>query len=58
MCKENREKEYIENKYESLTKDEKQKQKYRKNMTDEQKQKYEDYQKQYGENKTDEQNKK
>ena len=32
MCKKkkNREKEYIKNKYESLTKDEKQKQKYRK----------------------------
>ena len=45
MYKKNREKEYIENKYESLTKDEKQ--------TDEQKQKYKDYQKQYRENKTD-----
>ena len=30
MGKKNREKEYIENKYESLTKNEKQKQKYRK----------------------------
>ena len=50
MCKKNREKEYIENKYESLTKDEKQKQKYRKNMADEQKEKYKDYQKQYREN--------
>ena len=35
MCKKNREKEYIENRYQSLIKDEKQKQKYRKNMTDE-----------------------
>ena len=33
MRKKNRAKEHIENKYESLTKDEKQK--YRKNMTDE-----------------------
>ena len=33
----NRAKEHIKNKYEPLTKDEKQKQKYRKNMTDEQK---------------------
>ena len=54
MCKKNRAKEHIENKYESLTKDEKQKQKYRKKVTDEQKQKYKDYQKQYRENKTDE----
>ena len=30
MCQKNREKEYIQNKYESLTKDENQKQKYRK----------------------------
>ena len=46
MCKKDRAKEHTENKHESLTKDEKQKQKYRKNMTDEQKQKYkEDYQK-------------
>ena len=58
MCKKNGEKEYIENKYESLTKDEKKPQKYRKNMTDEQKQKYKDYQKQYRENKTDEQKQK
>ena len=58
MCTKNREKEYIENKYESLTKHEKQKQKYKKNMTDEQKQKYKDYQKQYRENKTDEQKQK
>ena len=58
MCKKNRAKEHIENKYESLTKDEKQKQKYRKNMTDEQKEKHKDYQKQYRENKTDEQKKK
>ena len=35
MCKKNRAKEHIKNKYEPLTKDEKQKQKYRKNMTDE-----------------------
>ena len=39
MYKKNRAKEHIENKYESLTKDEKQKQKYRKKMIDEQKQK-------------------
>ena len=58
MCKKNRAKEHIENKYESLTKDETQKQKYRKNMTDEQKQKYKDYQKQYRENKTNEQKQK
>ena len=46
MRKKDRAKEHTENKHESLTKDEKQKQKYRKNMTDEQKQKYkEDYQK-------------
>ena len=45
MCKKNKEKEYIENKYDTLTKHEKQKQKYRKNITDEQKQKYKDYQK-------------
>ena len=56
MYKKNRAKEHIKNKYEPLTKDEKQKQKYRKNMTDEQNQKYKDYQKQYRENKTDEQN--
>ena len=37
MGKKDREKEHVENKYESLTKDEKQKQKYRKNITDEQK---------------------
>ena len=43
MCKKSREKEYIENKYEFLAKDKKQKQKYK------------DYQKQYRENKTDEQ---
>ena len=54
----NRAKEQIENKYESLTKDEKQKQIYRKNMTDEQKQKYKYYQKQYRENKADEQKQK
>ena len=49
MCKkkERKEKQCIENKYEPLTKDEKQKQKYRKNMTDQQKEKYKDYQKQY-----------
>ena len=35
MCKKNRAKEHIKNKYEPLTKDEKQKQKYRKNKTDE-----------------------
>ena len=40
-------KEHIKNKYESLTKDKKLKQKYRKNMTDEQKQKYKDYQNEY-----------
>ena len=38
MCEKNRAKEHMKNKYETLTKDEKQK--YRKNMTDEQKQKY------------------
>ena len=43
MCKKHRKKEYIENKYEFLTKDKKQKQKYK------------DYQKQYRQNKTDEQ---
>ena len=37
MGKKDREKEHVENKYESLTKDVKQKQKYRKNITDEQK---------------------
>ena len=58
MCKKNREKQYIKNKYESFTKDEKQKQKYSKNMTDEQKQKYKDDKKQYRENKTDEQKQK
>ena len=52
MCKKNRAKEHIENKYE------KQKQKYRKKITDEQKQKCKDYQKQYRENKTDEQKQK
>ena len=52
MCKKNRAKEHIENKYE------KQKQKYRKKMTDEQTQNYKDYQKQYRENKTDEQKQK
>ena len=36
MCEKNRAKEHIKNKYEPLTKDEKRKQKYRKNMTDEQ----------------------
>ena len=46
MCKKNREKEYIENKYEFLTKDEKQKQKYN------------DHQKQYRENRSDEQKQK
>ena len=39
MCKKNKAKEHIENKYE--------KQKYRKNLTDEQKQKYKDYRKEY-----------
>ena len=58
MCEKNRVKEHIKNKYEPLTKDEKQKQKYRKNMTDEQKKKYKDYQKQCRETKTDEQKKK
>ena len=38
MCEKNRAREHIKNKYEPLTKNEKQKQKYRKNMTDEQKQ--------------------
>ena len=57
MCEKNRAKEHIKNKYEPLTKDEKQKQKYRKSMTDEQKQKYKDCQKEYRENKTDEQKK-
>ena len=33
MCRKNREKEYIENKYKCLRKNEKQNQKYRKNMT-------------------------
>ena len=33
MCRKNRANEHIENKYESLKKDEKQKQKYRKYMT-------------------------
>ena len=47
MCEKNRAKQHIKSKYESLTKDEKQKQIYRKNMTNEQKQKYKDYQKQY-----------
>ena len=50
MCEKNRAKEYyINNKeHESLIKDKKQKTKeYRKNMTDEQKQKYKHYQKQY-----------
>ena len=37
MGKKDREKDHVENKYESLTKDVKQKQKYRKNITDEQK---------------------
>ena len=62
MCKKNREKKYIENKYEFLTKYEKQKQKYndyqkqyRENRTDEQKQKMKDYQKEYRKNMTDEQ---
>ena len=32
MCEKNRAKEHIKNKYEPLTKDEKQKQKYRKNI--------------------------
>ena len=58
MCKKNRAKEHVENKYESLTKHEKQTQKYRKSMTDEQNQKYKDYQKQYRENNTDEQKQK
>ena len=58
MCEKNRVKEHIKNKYEPLTKDEKQKQKYRKNMTDEQKQKCKDYQKQNRENKTNEQKQK
>ena len=58
MFEKNRAKEHIKNKYEPLTKDERQKQKYRKDMTDEQKQKYKDYQKQYRENKTDEQKQK
>ena len=39
MCEKDREKEDIKNKYEPLTKDEKQKQKHRKNMTDKLKQK-------------------
>ena len=39
MCKKNRAKKHVEKKYESLTKDEKQKQKYRKKMTGKQKQK-------------------
>ena len=51
-------KEHVKNEYKPLTKDEKQKQKYRKNMTDEQKQKYKDYPKQYRTNKTDEQKRK
>ena len=34
MCEKNRANEHVENKYESLTKHEKQKQKYRKNMTE------------------------
>ena len=62
MCKKNREKEYIEIKYEFLTKYEKLKQKhkdsqkqYRENMTDKQKQKMKDYQKEYRKNMTDEQ---
>ena len=62
MCKKNREKEYIENKYEFLTKYEKQKQnykdyqkQYRENKTDEQKQKMKDYQKEYRKNMIDEQ---
>ena len=46
MCKKNREKEYIENKHEFLTKYEKQKQKYK------------DYQKKYRENMTVSKNKK
>ena len=57
MCKKNREKEYIETKHEFLTKEEKQKQKYkdyqkqyRENKTDEQKQKRRDYQKEYYKN--------
>ena len=61
MCEKNRAKEHIKNKYEPLTKDEKQKQKYRKNMTDEQKQKYKvsNIQKQkYRKNMTDEQKRK
>ena len=37
MCEKNRAKQHIKSKYDSLTKDEKQKQIYRKNMTDEQK---------------------
>ena len=41
MCKKNKAKEHIENKYE------KQKEKYRKNLTDEQKQKYKDHRKEY-----------
>ena len=45
MCEKNRVKEHIKNKY-------------RKKMTDEQKQKYNDYQKQYRENKTNEQKQK
>ena len=45
MWGKNRVKGHIKSKYKPLTKDEKQKQKYRKNMTDEQKQKYKDYQK-------------
>ena len=59
--KKNREKEYIENLYEFLTKDEKQKQKYKdyhkqykENKTDEKKQKMKDYQKEYRKNMTDE----
>ena len=56
--KKNRAKEHIKNKYEPLTKDEKQKQKYRKNMTDDQKQKMKDYQKEYRKNMADEQKQK
>ena len=46
MCEKNRAKEHIKNKYEPLTEDEKQKQKYK------------DHQKKYGKNITDEQKKK
>ena len=61
MCEKNRAKEYYINNKEQgpLIKDKKQKTKeHRKNMTDEQKQKYKDYQKQYRKNRTDKPNQK